>query len=89
MVLHKKPLQKRFSRQGLGPYNRKIRSRVDFLNPLIGGKLDPGNPGVSTDLKSCRVGLTLHFHVWDQFCLCTGFATISLLFGVVSLNFQA
>ena len=49
MVLHKKPLQKRFSRQGLGPYNRKIRSRVDFLNPLIGGKLDPGNPGVSTD----------------------------------------
>ena len=50
MVLHKKPLQKLFSGQGLGPYNRKIRSRVDFLNPLIGGKLDPGNPGVSTDL---------------------------------------
>ena len=54
MILHKKPLQKLFSEQGLGPYNRKIRSRVDFLNPLIGGKLAIeilDYEGVSSDLQ--------------------------------------
>ena len=39
-------------------------------------------------LKLDRVGVTLHLRVSDHFCLCSRFALISLLFGVVSLYFQ-